>query len=84
MTVNGGAASKPKAELNGLSSLGKDASKPVLPDAKLVATWAYEEKSYRHPLNTMKQRKSGTKAGNATTISIPIAGVRNRAGSKVA
>lgn len=72
-----------KKELNGLPN-GKDAEgeKKALPDARLYATWNYEQKHYQEPLNIVAARRGrmgSIQAGvsGGTTVGIPPSRARS-------
>lgn len=77
-----------KKEANGVPN-GKDpeAEQKSLPDARLYATWNYEQKHFQEPLNAVaaKRGRMGSiqsgMSGSGTTMGIPPS--RARSESKV-
>lgn len=75
---------KSKEFPNGVSGKGEDAlMKPVLPDARLYATWDYEPKDFKVPLtSTVRRSRAGNIQGGSGVISLAL-GPRGRSGNKV-
>jgi hypothetical protein len=58
---------------NGLTNgKGKEAEKgPVLPDARLFATWEHEQKSFRDPLTIPRRARQGSVHTSLAASSVP-------------
>jgi hypothetical protein len=58
---------------NGLTNgKGKEAEKgPVLPDARLFATWEHEQKSFRDPLTIPRRARQGSVLTSLTVSNAP-------------
>jgi len=68
-------SAKLKEGINGISGKSEDSLvKPVLPDARLYATWDYEPKDFRVPLGpTLRARgRMGSIQGGSGVISLAL------------
>jgi hypothetical protein len=68
-------SAKPKEGVNGTSVKSEDSSvKPVLPDARLYATWDYDPKDFRVPLGTSTRTRGrmGSVQGGGGVISLAL------------
>jgi Wiskott-Aldrich syndrome protein len=68
-------SAKPKEGINGMSGKSEESPvKPVLPDARLYATWDYDAKDFRVPLgsNTRARGRMGSVQGGSGVISLAL------------
>jgi Wiskott-Aldrich syndrome protein len=70
--------------LNGLpNGKGKETTSKVLQDARLYATWDYEQKDYNMPLTLGRRGRNGSVQGGPSGLSLVGTGGRGRSGSKM-
>jgi hypothetical protein len=67
-------STKPKEGINGTGGKSEDCQvKPVLPDARLYATWDYEPKDFRAPMASTRTRgRMGSVQGGSGAISLAL------------